>query len=169
MNDHKVVWPITCRHCTKSWSNRRWDLQRTVKAMCIHIRCFCCRGDSKTLGAVCCALYSVALVILRCHTTIDLRSTNSQNLVILVNLEILAMTSLWKIAHLVTLIYKHLLKINWIALKSSVNSSVVLCRAVTITTFCCAIYCTKINCDKQYYCHFKTILFRWLYNYSMTI
>ncbi len=32
-------------------------------------------------------------------------------------------------------------------------------RAVTITTFCCAIYCTKINCDKRYYCHFKTILF----------
>ncbi len=43
------------------------------------------------------------------------------------------------------------------------------CRAVTITTFCCAIYCTKINCDKRYYCHFKTILFHWLYNYSMTI
>ncbi len=42
-------------------------------------------------------------------------------------------------------------------------------RAVTITTFCCAIYCTKINCDKRYYCHFKTILFHWLYNYSMTI
>ncbi len=42
-------------------------------------------------------------------------------------------------------------------------------RAVTITTFCFAIYCTKINCDKRYYCHFKTTLFHRLYNYSMTI
>ncbi len=36
-------------------------------------------------------------------------------------------------------------------------------RPVTITTFCCAIYCPRNNCDKRYYCHFKTILYHWIY------
>ncbi len=53
--------------------------------------------------------------------------------------------------------------------EAGVKASRATTRAVAITTFCCAIYCIKINCDKRYYCHFKTILFNWLYNYSMTI
>ncbi len=38
-NTIKVVLPITCRHCVidQSWRERRWDLQRMVKAMHVHL------------------------------------------------------------------------------------------------------------------------------------
>ncbi len=38
---------------------------------------------------------------------------------------------------------------------------------VTITKFCCVIYCPINNCDKRYYCHFKTILCHSMYNHNI--
>ncbi len=52
------------------------------------------------------ALLSIALTLLRCHSTIDLCCTNSQNLVILGKLEILARTCPQKMVRLVTLLLK---------------------------------------------------------------
>ncbi len=53
------------------------------------------------------ALLSITLVVLRCHKTIDLHSTNSQNLFILGNLEIQGRTCPREVACLVTLTQMH--------------------------------------------------------------
>ncbi len=111
-NNMQVLYTID-----QSWCVRRWDLQRTIKAMQIHARvCLFVRStwsvaahrslnDTKVprerfeRGAVCSVLYSSR----EYHTMIDLHTANSQNLEILGNIEILARTRPVNMARMVSL------------------------------------------------------------------